>query len=77
MNLGGSPSKPSRYQQPPRKTRGGIPSGWSRPEPSPAVESRRDQVASLFERALAGPIYDANRQAWDEVLALLNLRPCY
>jgi hypothetical protein len=34
-------------------------------------------VASLFERALAGPTYDANQQAWDEVLGTLNLRPCY
>jgi len=34
-------------------------------------------VASLFERALAGPIYDANQHAWDEVLDTLNLGHCY
>ncbi len=77
MNPGGRLNQPSRYQQPPRKTRGGIPSGWSGPEPSPAVESRRDRVVSIFERALAGPVYDANQQAWDEALRTLNLRPCY
>jgi hypothetical protein len=77
MNLGGGLNQPGRYQRPPRSMREGTSLGRSRPEPSSTIESRPDRVLSIFERAVAGPVYDANRQAWDEALALLNLRPCY
>jgi hypothetical protein len=77
MNPGGGLNQPSRYQQPPRKTRGAIPLGWSRPEPSQVIEFKPDRVVSLFERALAGVVYDENRQVWDELLNTLNLKTCY
>jgi hypothetical protein len=77
MNLSGSPSKPSRYQQPPRKARGGIPSGWSKPDLTEAAQVQQVSLTSAFERALANPVYDQNSASWDEVLRTLNLRTCY
>jgi hypothetical protein len=60
-------ANPQRYQAPPKRRRSEIPQGWQ-VNAAPAAVPARERIISMFERALAGPIYDENREVWDEIL---------
>jgi hypothetical protein len=73
----GGYTSPPRYQIPSKKKALQTPYGWRADSEPAAVPAGREQVASIFERALAEPAYETNRAAWDELLTLLNLKLCY